>query len=422
MALVSSIETVFIFIVSCVISLWALYCCVTAIKRFWIHFINRQGVFGSDLHMLRYFLQSNKKPYIFVDYKIDDSLPWEDVILHLKTTLDTLLAKENSPLGVSIDVDKRCWRYQQPGQMDSILEYHTNASDYHSTLDKLSRDYVFRVYSAGRRIGLLFDHTVFDGILLSQQVVQPILGFRPFSNKMFMKDRYFPIISETIQFYALSKLAYHRIRSKPLPPLIQQSHSVVHHSWDMAVVKQIKRDNRCSLIDAMLAAYIEHVFQHLDQSYQTIRTGVVIGFENPRFRNNYSVCRVNLNRACTTQDYVQQIQKQYKKNQREVLPLYQIFSTHDLQTRFKSGLIDCLFSPLLFFPKDRLSYHLEQTRFFNVPCGTPLYVFANAFGNRLHCSTTIGTSALDQVGFAGDDGDVFHFTNDYQTVQSPALA
>ena len=65
MALVSSIETLFIIIVSCVVSLWALYCCATIVKRFWIYFINTRGVFGSDLHMLRYFLQTNKKPYIF---------------------------------------------------------------------------------------------------------------------------------------------------------------------------------------------------------------------------------------------------------------------------------------------------------------------------------------------------------------------
>ena len=180
-------------------------------------------------------------------------------------------------------------------------------------------------------------------------------------------------------------------------------------------MKNIKSNFRCTFPDALLAYYIDHVFKSLDPKYSSLRVGIVVGFKNPRFRNNYSVCRVNINRATDISDYVSQIVLQVKKNRHEVLPLYQVFSIHDLQSRFKSGLIDCLFSPLFFFPKKGLSQHMQQTRFFNVPTGCPLYVFANAFGDRVYCSTTINTSALDEERFSSG-GAIFKFDDTYSRV------
>ncbi len=398
-----------------------LYVGITLLKRFWIYRINPTGIYGSDLHMLRHLLSTGKKSYIFADYEIQQSLTWDEVHDSILASLHTLLKQPRSPLTASIDINNKRLQYNQNTELSEIVEYHDDLADFYHIGDEQSRDCVIRFYPKGHRAGVLFDHTLFDGMLISEQICQPLLEFRPFPKGWLQQDRYWPVVSESLQYYTLARLAVSQWRATPLPVRVNEPQSVVHHNWDFSAIKAIKLAHGCTFPDALLAYYIHHVFQHLDEAYSSLRVGIVIGFKNPRFRNNYSVCRVCIQRAESVADYVQQVIKQVKQNQQEVLPLYQIFSTHDLQSRFKSGLIDCLFSPLLFFPKKGLSQHMQQTRFFNVPTGCPLYVFANAFGDRVYCSTTINTPALDEEQFAGDDGAVFRFDHDYARLRDDVL-
>jgi len=399
---------------------WLMYSLFTMVKRLWVYQFDRHGIYGSDWHMLRYFLSTGKKSYIFVDYEIQSTLSWDDIHRIVLPKLEALLQQAQSPLSVSLDLQKRRLVFKDTPQLDDVLEYHDQFNAFYKIGDYHQRDCVIRFFPSQRRVGILFDHTVFDGILLSQQICQPILDFRPFSKGMLQEDRYFPLLSETLQYYTLMKLAISQCRVKSLPRRIDQPQSVVHHNWEFDQVKNIKSTFRCTFPDALLAYYIDHVFKCLDIQYSSLRVGIVVGFKNPRFRNNYSVCRVNISRATDISDYVSQIVDQVKKNQHEVLPLYQVFSIHDLQSRFKSGLIDCLFSPLFFFPKKGLSQHMQQTRFFNVPSGCPLYVFANAFGDRVYCSTTINTTALDEEKFSSG-GAMFKFDETYSEVIGNAL-
>ncbi len=383
------------------------------LKRFWIYRVKPEGIFGSDWHMLRYYLSSGKKSYIFVDYEIQPSLSWQDIESFVTAKLMALLRLNQSPFSITIDANQRRLKHRHVSNLSEIVEYHKKSSTFYQVTDAQLRDCVIRFYPEGHRVGVLFDHTLFDGILLSQEIGQPLLEYRAFSKGLLLQDKYWPIFSEVCQLYSLMRLAVSQYASEALPIRSKQSQSVVHHNWDFSKVKTIKAKHDCSFSDALLAFYVEYLFRHLESAHNTLRVGIVVGFKNPRFRNNYSVCRVRINRSSSVSDYLEQIKREVKKNQHEVLPLYQVFSVHDLQSRFKSGLIDCLFSPLFFFPKKGLSLHMRQTRFFNVPTGCPLYVFANAFGDRVYCSTTINTTAIDEASFVGDKGDLFSFNEDY---------
>ena len=186
---------------------WLIYSLFTMLKRLWIYKIDRNGLYGSDLHMLRYFLSTGKKSYIFVDYEIQPTLSWDDIHHIVLSKLEALLQQVQSPLTVSLDLQKRCLVFTGTPKLSDIIEYHDELDTFYHIGDGQQRDCVIRLIPSHRRVGILFDHTVFDGILLSQQIGQPLLDCRPFSQSMLQEDRYFPLLSETLQCYVLMKLA-----------------------------------------------------------------------------------------------------------------------------------------------------------------------------------------------------------------------
>jgi hypothetical protein len=147
---------------------------------------------------------------------------------------------------------------------------------------------------------------------------------------------------------------------------------------------------------------MHRLFRCVDPQRKMIRVGVIIGMENPRFRNNYTIVTVDAHRSDSEDAMICSIDRQLKLRQLEVLPLFHLISNVEAQTLFKQRAIDYLFSPAFFHRGSGVSDLVDDMCFYTVPVSTPFYSFACSIDDEMTVSTTLNTPEVHLDAFAAD--------------------
>lgn len=383
-----------------------------AARRQWINRVRPESVQGSDLHMMRWCIENNKRAYAFfsVSFGFEEDAGFERAIEIIRGDLAEALNDPRSSFRRGISLEKARYIWRDDLVLDDLVEIADNDEQFFRVDDDRKREMVIRFHTGRRRLGYLFDHTVWDGIRVVNECLVPAIRCKPFDSKWLAEDHYTPGLSELVMIYTGYRTGIRALTHQPLP-LLSDDHEqhVVQHIWATADVKALKNRLKVSFSTAVVAMFGKQVLSWLPEDRSRVRLGIIIGFKNDRFRNNYSIIPVDVRRDHELEQSVHSVGKQLQRRKLEVLGLYHLVNALEVETFFKSHLVDVLFSPAFFERGDGLSQRVDDMSFYNVPCSTPLYAFACSIGDTITISTTNNCPLIDMKKLTEDAAGVFHY-------------
>jgi len=256
-------------------------------------------------------------------------------------------------------------------------------------------------------LGILFDHTVWDGVRIVNETLCPAIEARPFDERWLVKDRYYPVFSELLILYASAVMGWRWLHHRPLRTLSSEHEQrVVRHKVATSDIKKLKASASSKFGAALLALWADRLFNALTDKRDKLRFGVLIGMDSSRFRNNYSILTIDVPRRSDPVELAREIDRQMHWRRIEVLPIFHLISLLEIQTLFKANMVDCLFSPAVFERQDGPSRHVEDFHFFNIRSTLPLYTFACTVDDTVMISTTWNAPEVSLEQLRADACDV----------------
>ena len=386
-----------------------------AARRWWIYRVQPESVQGSDLHMMRWCLENDTRAYAFfsVSFGCADDASFAMAMADIRADLIQALKDPRSSFrrGLALDQQRYIWR--EDLDIDGLLEICDDDASFFRVDDDDKREIVIRLHTGRRRLGYLFDHTVWDGIRVVNECLVPAIRSRPFDSKWLAEDSYTPLLSEAVMVYTGYRTGLRAIRHRPLPTFDDRyAQHVVQHVWQTSDVKALKNRLDVGFSAAIVAMYGRQVLEWLPSHRRKLRLGIIIGFDNPRFRNNYSIIPVDLRRDQDLDTAVRSVAKQLRRRRLEVMGLYHLVNAVEIETLFKSHMVDVLFSPAFFDRGEGWSARVDDMSFYNVPCSTPLYAFACSIGDSITISTTNNCPEVDMRQLTDAAVGVYHYASD----------
>ncbi len=383
-----------------------------AARRAWIHQVRPSSIQGSDRFMLRWARREGARSYGYftVSFGSRTEEAFAEVCREIRANLAEQLAQPRSSWRRGVDVDRGEWVWRDSRSMDSLVDDVHDDRAFFEVGDPRQRDIVVRFHHGRRLFGVLFDHTCWDGIRVVNECLAPVITARPFSSRWLVRDQYVPAASELGVLYTAYKhgfraLTYRTVRKFP----VGHGQTVVKHVWRTAELKALKDRLGVTFSAAIVARFGRMVLDWLPPDRERVRIGVIVGFLNERFRNNYSMLAIDVLRKDDLDAAVRRVSRQMKRRRVEVLGLYHLVSTFEVESLFKANVVDALFSPAFFDPDTGLSLDVIDMSFFNVPSSTPLYAFACSIGDRITVCTTNNCADVDPARLTEGSVQVFEY-------------
>lgn len=383
-----------------------------AARRQWIHRLRPDSVQGSDLHMMRWCIDNQTRAYGFfsLSFGCDDDAAFQRVMDTMVADITQRLTDPRSHYRRGMDLDAQRYVWRSGLTIDDLVEVTDDDDRFFRIDDGAKREMVIRFHTGRRLLGFLFDHTVWDGIRVVNECVVPALECKPFDSKWLVEDNYTPGLSEAIMVYTGYRTGLRALTYRPLPTFDDgHKQHVVQHIWSVDEVKALKNELKVPFSAAIVAMYGRAVLSWLPDSRKRVRMGIIIGFKSQRFRNNYSIIAVDVFRKHDVRQSIRDVAGQLKRRKVEVMGLYHLVNTVEVETFFKSHLVDVLFSPAFFDRDAGLSLEVDDMRFYNVPCSTPMYSFACSIDDRISICTTLNCPDVDFDKMKEAAVSVFHY-------------
>ncbi|MEN0060493.1 MAG: hypothetical protein AAGA48_00010 [Myxococcota bacterium] len=396
-----------------------------AARRIWVHVLQPNTIQGSDLFMLRWARRNGVRAYsaFAVSFGTTDDAVFDDVVRQLRANLAQQLTDTRSSWRRGVDVDRGRWVWRTDVTVDTLVDEVDTDEAFYAVSDPQQRDIVVRIHRGRRQFGVLFDHTCWDGIRVVNECLAPTITAKPFSSKWLLKDRFRPLLDELAVIATAYRLGWRALTYRTLPaggPDDRQT--VVKHRWRTADIKALKDRLNVPFSAAIVAMYGKKVLQWLPPHRKRVRIGVIVGLQSKRFRNNYSMVAVDVHRGDDLDTAARRVHRQMRRRRLDVVGLYHLANTIEVESFFKGQVVDALFSPAFFEPDTGLSQSVDDMSFFNVPSSTPLYSFACSIGDTITVCTTANSPALDLARMTEDAMEAFDFDAQGQFVEPRPVA
>ncbi|MCB1643798.1 MAG: hypothetical protein KDI36_00025 [Pseudomonadales bacterium] len=367
-----------------------------AFRRFWVFIVRPKSIQGSDLHMLKYCVAENTRAWGGLHFTFPDDADFDAITAQVRANINQHFATPDSTFRLGVDLKSKQYYVKETLQPDDIIDVVHDDPAFFATKDDQFRELVFRIYPEKRLIGLMFDHTVWDGLRLVNEIIVPLIDSRPFASRWLLNDRYIPVLAELLQIYTILAMGTRWLLHKPMKTFPDESdQKIISHRFPLDIVKSARNRNKVKFTSALLGVWMFRLFRSLPPERKMVRVGVIIGMINPRFRNNYTIITVDVHRTDDEDAMVKAIEKQFRIRQFEVLPLYHMISCVEAQTLFKKRAIDYLFSPGFFHSNDGVSKLVQDMCFYTIPVGMPFYSFACSIDDVVTISTTLNAPEVD---------------------------
>ena len=371
-----------------------------AMARVWVNILRPHSIQGSDLHMLKWCIQEHTRAWAGFHITLTDDDQYEDLKVEIKTNITRDMQNPKSTYRRGVDLERKQYVFYPDHAPDTVLEDTEDDDEFFRLGDDQNRELIYRFHDRRKLIGALFDHTVWDGIRMFNETLVPAIKAKPFQSRWLLGDRYLPLISEVLMLYAVIRMAGRWITHTPLSVLPNpQDQRLLRHRLLKKEINSLKASADCKFTAALLARWSIRLFKALPLERTCLRVGLVVGMENPRFRNNYSVLILDVPRCEDPVFMAQSIQAQLKVRAIEVMPLYHLLSYVEMQTFFKKSMVDCLFSPGMLDRQEGPSQLIGDLFLYVVPTSMPIYTFACSLDEEIIISTTWNceTVSLEQL-------------------------
>ena len=389
--------TIFLTLLGVFVGLPVLY---LAAARFYVMVLAPDSIQGSDLHMLKWCLDEDTRAWGGFHLTLDSAADYDAVKATVRANIAADMVKPDSTYRRGCDVEARRFVFYPDHTIDDVLDVVDSDDEFFRLTDDRKRELVYRFHDGRRLVGALFDHTVWDGIRMFNETLTPAIQSTPFDSRWLLTPRYAPVLSELMMLYTVAQMSRRWVRHAPMPTLEddKQQH-VMRHRFTIDDVKVIKKAAGVKFTAALVALWAHRLFSAVGSARDTIRFGLIVGMNNPRFRNNYSILTVDVHRSDDPADIAREANAQIRRRSVEVLPLYHLISTVEIQTMFKKQMVDVLFSPAVFGRGTGPSAHVKDLFFYIVPTSLPMYCFACSLDDELVISSTWNCPemSLDQL-------------------------
>jgi hypothetical protein len=360
-----------------------------AFARLWVMVLSPDSIQGSDLHMLKWCIAENTRAWAGFYLTLDDGIAYPDAKEVVKANIAKDMESPTSTYRRGVDLRQKKYVFYDHYTPADVLEETADDRDFFRLSDDRKRELVYRFHDEREYIGALFDHTVWDGVRMFNETLTPAIQSTPFDSRWLLRDRYIPVVAEGLMLYTLAQMTRRWLTHRPMPMLEKsKDQMVMRHKFHKSDVTALKKRSGSKFTSALLATWAHRLYASLPPEREYVRFGLIVGMNNPRFRNNYSILTIDVPRCADPADMARSIEKQVKARSVEVMPLYHLISLVEIQTMFKKTMVDCLFSPAVFERGEGPSRHVRDLFFYIVPVSMPMYSFACSIGDDITISTT----------------------------------
>lgn len=381
--------------------------------RLYVMVLAPKSIQGSDLHMFKWCAEENTRAWGGFHLTLDGGMDYADVKRIVTENITEDMKNPESTYRRGCDLEKRRFVFYDDYTPADVLEVTSDDERFFRLDDARKRELVYRFHDDRHLIGALFDHTVWDGIRMFNETLTPAIDSKPFDSRWLLKEKYIPVLAELLMLYASAQMAVRWVSHKPMP-LLENSDDqhVLRHKFPIEDIKALKGRAGCKFTSALLAMWANRLFESIHTDRKAIRFGLIVGMNNPRFRNNYSIITVDVPRSSSMEEQCKTIERQVKRRSIEVMPLYHLMSFLELQTLFKKTMVDALFSPAVFEKGGGPSRHVQDLFFYIIPTSMPLYSFACSLDDVVTVSTTYNCPEIDLEQLSSDATAVFKVNED----------
>lgn len=396
---------------------------VLAFRRIWVFRIRPESIQGSDLHMLKHCIKERTRAWGGVHFTFDAEADFDAIAAAIQSNIEKHFDLPGNSYRMGVDLEQRRYVTREQLRPHDVIDIVHSDQDFFATKDdERFRELVFRIYPEKRLVGVMFDHTVWDGLRLVNEIIVPMIESRPFASRWLLVDRYYPVLAELMQIYTILVMGTRWLTHRPIPNYPDESRQkVITHRFPADVVKSSKNRNEVKFTSALLGVWMFRLFESLDPERAMVRVGVIIATQSDRFRNNYTIVTVDVRRCDSEDTLVRSIERQFDTRKFEVLPLYHMISSIEAQTLFKKRAIDYLFSPGFFHSHSGVSKQITDMRFITIPIGMPFYSFACSIDDVITVSTTLNTPEVDVARFTADASASFSLCDHHTPNAQPWL-
>lgn len=360
-----------------------------ALARLWVMVLSPHSIQGSDLHMLKWCIEEDTRAWAGFHLTLDGGMPYEEAKATIQRNIARDMENPRSTYRRGVDLKARRYVFYDHYTPADLFQETEHDHEFFRLSDPRKRELVYRFHDKRQLVGALFDHTIWDGVRMFNETLTPAIESTPFDSRWLIRDRYIPVVAEGLMLYAMVRMTARWLTHDPLPLLEhKKDQKILRHKFHKDSITALKHRAGCKFTSALLATWAFRLYQALPPERTAVRFGLIVGMNNPRFRNNYSILTIDVPRCEDPAEMAQVIQKQVKSRSIEVMPLYHLISLVELQTMFKKTMVDCLFSPAVFERGQGPSAHVRDLFFYIVPTSMPMYSFACSIGDEITVSTT----------------------------------
>lgn len=380
-----------------------------ALCRLWVLVIRPDSIQGSDLFMLRWCVEENTRSWCGFRIVFDSKKPFEDIAASIRSNIAADLQAPDSPFRRGVDLAERRYVFYDGHTVTDVVEDVSEDAAFFQLDDPGMRELIYRLHTQRPMLGVLFDHTVWDGIRVFNETLTPALQSAPFGSRWLLKPKYYPVFSELLMVGLMGLMVLRWAGHRTLPVLESGQQHVLQHKFPISLVQETKTQAESKFASALIAIWARRLFAALPAQRTTLRFGLVIGMHNPRFRNNYSILTVDVRRADDVVTMTRRVDRQLHRRAIEVVPLYDLLSYVEMQSLFKRQMVDVLFSPAMFDRDAGPSLHIEDLLLYVVPTSMPMYCFACSFEDTVTVSTTWNSPAISLEQLASDATALYRY-------------
>jgi hypothetical protein len=359
--------------------------------QLYIHKISTKKPLGTDKTMLEW---GEHIPVINgFEFKCDTQ--WPFFYQNFKLRLQKLLEQNKSPLKIFFNKITQHYEYHTSLAPDTILfEYPEKKQCTKLWLPKDTSIIINACPNKGW-IYIIWDHASFDGTRLYNEVLSPLFQLKTYKAPGFF-TRYTPLLTEA----RIGKLLWkskHDHKHQPLKTFSDyESQYCCFIRMDSIILKKLKTKYQSTLSEVILAMYCFQIFKLLKKEKQSLKLGLLIACDHPRFRNNYSMVCLTVNRDPLFENIIKQVMGQ-RPDPGAIQGMYQLLTFAKTQTFLKQNVLDCLISPFFFQSKVEFSKQIKDFEFMNIPTSSPIYSLYISYKNQLNISATINTPDIDRT-------------------------
>ena len=381
--------------------------------RFYVMVLSPESIQGSDLHMFKWCEEEDTRAWAGFHLTLDGGMPYDEVKATVAANIARDMESPTSTYRRGCDLEARRYVFYDHYTPDDVMESTDKDTAFFRLSDDQNRELVYRFHDERHLVGALFDHTVWDGIRMFNETLTPAINSTPFDSRWLLDERYLPVLAELMMLYTGAQMGVRWLTHRPMPLLEdEKDQHVLRHKFPVEHIKAVKNRAGCKFTSALLAVWAFRLFEAVGPQRDAIRFGLIVGMNNPRFRNNYSIITVDVPRCDTPEQMCTIIERQVRRRSIEVMPLYHLMSFVELQTFFKKTMVDALFSPAVFERGTGPSKHVEDLFFYIIPTSMPLYSFACSLGDEVTISTTHNCPEVSLEQLSSDATALFRVNDD----------